>query len=167
MRVGTLLYPSFYICALLFLHKQILIALTLIIQVKICVVINDLWPKELRSPRTMIGGLAGLEVVLKLYMFGVILLHQVYDACKYNKWTAQSQSDSCCQHCYAHACSIIKCISTLHVLCSDVCCIACWHNSPKVYSKRCTGPGLWEYFPAYSQPVSVFVLALHVVRVVL
>ena len=42
MRVVTLLYPSFYICALLFLHKQILIALTLIIQVKICVVINDL-----------------------------------------------------------------------------------------------------------------------------
>ena len=45
MRLGTLLYPSIYIGALLFLysiHKQILIALTLIIQVKICVVINDL-----------------------------------------------------------------------------------------------------------------------------
>ena len=31
--------------------------------------------------------------------------------------------------------SIYKQGSTLHVLCSDVCCIACWDNSPKAYSK--------------------------------
>ena len=31
--------------------------------------------------------------------------------------------------------SMYKQGSTLHVLCSDVCCIACWDNSPKAYSK--------------------------------
>ena len=31
--------------------------------------------------------------------------------------------------------SVYKRGSTLHVLCSDVCCIACWDNSPKAYSK--------------------------------
>ena len=31
--------------------------------------------------------------------------------------------------------SVYKQGSTLHVLCSDVLCIACWGNSPKAYSK--------------------------------
>ena len=40
--------------------------------------------------------LAGSEVAMKLVVFlsAVILLHQVCDASEYQKWTAQSQSDT-------------------------------------------------------------------------
>ena len=41
--------------------------------------------------------IAGLEVAMKFVVFlsAVILLHQVCNASEYQKWTAQSQSDSC------------------------------------------------------------------------
>ena len=64
------------------------ILVLLIIQVIICVVIN--WVHY-----NMIGGSiwigSSYEVV---FLSAVILLHQVCDAWKYQKWTAQSQSDT-------------------------------------------------------------------------
>ena len=51
-----------------------------------------------------------LDVMRRIvYMSAVI--HQVCDACEYQKWTPQLQSDSCCQHSYAHACSIGVCVN--------------------------------------------------------
>ena len=37
-----------------------------------------------------------------VYMSAVTLFHQTCDACEYQKWTPQSQSNSCCQHCVMH-----------------------------------------------------------------
>ena len=86
-----------------------------------------------------------------VYMSAVILLHQVCDAFGYQKWTPQSQSDSCCQHCVMQHTTVFK-----QVLCPDVCCIA------DIVLQRPYVHGL-----AYSQLASVFVLALHVVCFVL
>ena len=80
-----------------------------------CAVINDHWPKELSSPQIPVCVINGISWIGNsyeaVYMSAVILLHRVCDACEYQKWTPQSQSDSCCQHSYAHACSIGVCVN--------------------------------------------------------
>ena len=103
-----------------------------------------------------------------VFLSAVILLHQVCDASEYQHDHKVIVADNIllCIFIMQHR-SVYKQVSTLHVLCSDVCCIA------EIIIQKPIASALYWAWPVkvlsglLPACASVFVLALHVVCVVL